>query len=58
MVGRQLEVLETEFRMRKLTPHPEARKIMYQKSVARRLATLHWAAGNRLKAILFRLQSL
>jgi len=55
---RQLDVLETEFRMRKLTPHPEARKIIYRRTVARRLATLHWAAGNRLKAIWFRLQSL
>ena len=48
---RQLEVLETEFRMRKLTPHPEARKELYRKAVARRLATLHWAAGNKMKAI-------
>jgi glycosyltransferase involved in cell wall biosynthesis len=55
---RQLQVLETEFRMRKLTPHPEARKEMYRKLVARRLATLHWEAGNKLKAILFRLKSI
>lgn len=56
--SRQLDVLETEFRMRKLSPHPEARKSLYRKAVARRLATLHWAAGNKIKAICFRLQSL
>ncbi len=55
---RQLQVLETEFKMRKLTPHPEARKDLYRKAVARRLATLHWASGNKIKAILFRIQSI
>jgi glycosyltransferase involved in cell wall biosynthesis len=56
--NRQLEVLETEFKMRKLTPHPEAQKSLYRKAVARRLATLHWAAGNKMKAICFRLESI
>jgi len=51
--NRQLEVLETEFKLRMLTSHPEARKSLYRKAVARRLATLHWAAGNKMKAIFF-----
>jgi glycosyltransferase involved in cell wall biosynthesis len=51
------DILEAELKMRKSTPHPEARGAQYREKVARRLATLHWAEGNRFKAIGFRLQS-
>lgn len=52
---RQLDVLEAELKMRRITSDPEARKEWRCAAVARRLATLHWAAGNHLRAILYRL---
>ncbi len=54
---KQLEVLEAELKMRKRTSHAEGGAVLRQKSVARRLSTLHWAAGNKLRALYFRMQS-
>lgn len=54
---RELQIQEAVLKMRKLTRHPEARKHLYRKSIARRLATLHWARGNWLKGTYFRMQA-
>lgn len=51
---RQLDVLEAELKMRRITSDSEAHRQWRCDAVARRLATLHWAAGNHLRAILYR----
>lgn len=55
---RQLDVLEAELKMRRITSDPEARRQWRCEAVTRRLATLHWAAGNHVRAILYRMHIL